>query len=113
MISVLAEPDVLKLLVRKMVGRRDVLHLRPVHDGARPPESWDVVRGFDADPAPFLDGEEPEVDVRESLRTPTALSPSPPRAPAPPGATITPPAAEVKRRANTKGADSRPRAQDR
>ncbi|PYN71941.1 MAG: hypothetical protein DMD97_25255 [Candidatus Rokuibacteriota bacterium] len=27
----------------------------------------------------------------------------------PPSATITPPAAEVKRRANTKGADSRPR----
>jgi len=30
-------------------------------------------------------------------------------APAPPGATITPPAAEVKRRANTKHADSQTR----
>src|SRR6266849_567659 len=56
MISVLAESDVLKLLVRKMVGRRDgVLHLRPVHDGARPPESRHVVRILEHDLLDLVD----------------------------------------------------------
>jgi hypothetical protein len=50
MISLLAEPDVLRRLVRKMVGQRDVvLHLRPVNDGARPPESQDIVRILEHD----------------------------------------------------------------
>src|SRR5262245_5854591 len=42
--SILGQPDVLELLVRLGTGRRDVvLHLGPVHDVARPPETRDVV----------------------------------------------------------------------
>src|SRR5215467_14115276 len=45
LISVLREPHVLELLVREVTGRGDpVLHLGPVHDVARPPESRDLVR---------------------------------------------------------------------
>src|SRR5713101_9600900 len=119
MISVLAEPDVLKLLVRKMVGRRDgVLHLRPVHDGARP-ESRHVVRILEHDllhlvdePLPLGRVEGSRVPCEVIVARGVALEeqvgivhvvegsaddrlevPLPP-----PGATIAPPAAEVKRR---------------
>src|SRR5262245_10363931 len=45
---VLGQPDVLELLVRVVVGRRHVvLHLAPVHDVARPPETGHVVRVFE------------------------------------------------------------------
>src|SRR5919201_2601999 len=44
-LSVLRQPDVLKLLVRVVTGRRHiVLQLGPVHDVARPPEARHVVR---------------------------------------------------------------------
>src|SRR5262249_31516861 len=43
-ISVLRQPDVLELLVREVTGGRDVvLHLRPVHDVSRPPETREDV----------------------------------------------------------------------
>src|SRR5712692_3063399 len=127
MISVLAEPDVLKLLVRKMVGRRDgVLHLRPVHDGARPPESRHVVRILEHDLLHLVD--EPlalgrvegsrvpceEIVARgvaleeqvgivhvvegERKNSKRAFAVATPCPLPPPGATIAPPAAEVKRR---------------
>src|SRR6185295_4137369 len=42
--SVRGQPDVLKLLVRVVAGRRHVVvHLGPVHDVARPPETGHVV----------------------------------------------------------------------
>src|SRR2546428_11791816 len=42
--SILREPDVLELLVRAEIGRGHVvLHLGPVHDPARPPETRQVV----------------------------------------------------------------------
>src|SRR6266849_4455641 len=127
MISVLAESDVLKLLVRKMVGRRDgVLHLRPVHDGARPPESRHVVRILEHDLLDLVD--EPlalgrvegsrvpceEIVARgvaleeqigivhvvegERKNSKRAFAVATPCPLPPPGATIAPPAAEVKRR---------------
>src|SRR6266852_1461910 len=56
MISVLAEPDALRLLVRKMVGRRDVvLHLRRVRDGARSPEFRNIVRILEHDLLDLVD----------------------------------------------------------
>src|SRR5438034_1938773 len=54
--SVLGEPDVLQLLVGVVIGRRDVvLHLRPVHHAARPPEARDVVRVFEHDLLELVD----------------------------------------------------------
>src|SRR5262249_52803391 len=42
--SIFQEPDVLELLVGVVIGRRHVvLHLAPVHDPARPPETRQVV----------------------------------------------------------------------
>src|SRR5215467_14556099 len=42
--SVLGEPDVLELLVGVVVGRGHVvLHLGPVHDPARPPQTGQIV----------------------------------------------------------------------
>src|SRR5262245_17528117 len=42
--SILREPHVLELLVREVTGRGDpVLHLGPVHDVARPPQTGDVI----------------------------------------------------------------------
>src|SRR5262245_22662102 len=55
-VSVLGEPDILELLVRVVIGRRDVvLHLRPVHDASRPPDAWDVVRVAEHDPLDLVD----------------------------------------------------------
>src|SRR5206468_7428526 len=54
--SVLGQPDVLELLVGVVIGRRDiVLHLRPVHHAARPPEAGNVVRVFEHDLLDLVD----------------------------------------------------------
>src|SRR4029453_8562808 len=48
--SILRQPDVLKLLVREVARRsHPVLHLGPVHDVARPPEARGGVRGLQPD----------------------------------------------------------------
>src|SRR4030095_6915396 len=69
-ISVLREPDVLELLVREVTRRCDpVLHLGPVHDVARPPETGDVVGVLQHD---FLklDDQLPTLDPIERPRPP-------------------------------------------
>src|SRR5881409_4078760 len=48
--SIFGQPDVLELLIGEVIGRRHVvLHLRPVHHGAPPPEARDVVRVVEDD----------------------------------------------------------------
>src|SRR3989449_5123456 len=48
--SIFGQPDVLELLIGEVIGRRYVvLHLRPVHHGAPPPEARDVVRVVEDD----------------------------------------------------------------
>src|SRR2546425_568707 len=54
--SIFGQPHVLELLIGKMIGRRHVvLHLRPVHHGAPPPEARDVVRVVEDDLLDLVD----------------------------------------------------------
>src|SRR5438093_11735212 len=68
--SVLGQPHVLKLLVRKVARwGHPVLHLGPVHDVARPPETGDVVRVLQHDLLK-LDDELPALPRVERPRLP-------------------------------------------